>query len=51
MNKNPQNPQERYQYKTLKSKFIKVDEFDFARPGISSFESVLKLNKTFNEKR
>jgi iron complex transport system substrate-binding protein len=50
MNKNPQKPKERYQYKTLKSKFIKVDEFEFARPGINSFDAAVKLNKIFINK-
>ncbi|MBF0542751.1 MAG: ABC transporter substrate-binding protein [Nitrospirae bacterium] len=47
MNKNPQKPQDRYQFKSLKSKFLTVNELEFARPGINSFDEAVKLNKIF----
>lgn len=51
MNKDPKDPKEREQYKTLKAKFIKVDEFAFSRPGLNSFDSAIMLNKIFIEKK
>ncbi|MBF0472661.1 MAG: ABC transporter substrate-binding protein [Nitrospirae bacterium] len=47
MNKSPQKPQDRYQFKSLKSKFLSVNELEFARPGINSFDETIKLNKFF----
>ncbi len=47
MNRNPAPPKEREAFSTLKSKVIHVDEYEFARPGLNSFEAVLKLNRMF----
>ncbi len=50
MNKNPIPPEKREVLKTLKAKFIKIDERAFSRPNTLSFDNVLKLNKIFMEK-
>ncbi|KJR43090.1 iron ABC transporter substrate-binding protein [Candidatus Magnetoovum chiemensis] len=50
MNKNPKDPKERYNLKSLTSAFVKVDEYEFARPGINSFDAVIKLNGIFSLK-
>ncbi|GBE40984.1 MAG TPA: iron ABC transporter substrate-binding protein [Nitrospirae bacterium] len=47
MNKNPVPPEERPFYKSLKSKFIRINELEFARPGINAFDAAVKLNIIF----
>ncbi|NOZ69448.1 MAG: ABC transporter substrate-binding protein [Deferribacteres bacterium] len=47
MNKNPVPPGERPFYKSLKAEFIKVDELEFARPGINAFDAAVRLNRIF----
>ncbi len=49
MNKNPTVPSERPYYKSLRAKVIKVDEYEFARPGINAFQAVVDLNRIFME--
>jgi len=49
MNKNPPEPVKRPYFVSLKSRIIKVDEYEFARPGINAFEAVVKLNRIFME--
>ncbi|ADD66974.1 periplasmic binding protein [Denitrovibrio acetiphilus DSM 12809] len=48
MNKNPQPPQDREIFKTMKSEYVQVDEREFSRANSLSFENVLKLNALFN---
>ncbi len=45
MNKNPISPNKRDQLRSLKSEVLRVDELEFARPGINAFDAVLKLNR------
>ncbi|HDH12806.1 MAG TPA: iron ABC transporter substrate-binding protein [Nitrospirae bacterium] len=47
MNKNPVPPEERPFYKSLKSKFIRINELAFARPGINAFDAAVELNRIF----
>ncbi len=47
MNKNPVPPGERPFYKSLKAEFVKVDELEFARPGINAFDAAVNLNRIF----
>ncbi len=49
MNRRPIPPQERPYFRALKSIVVKVDEKEFARPGLNSFDAVLELNKVFYE--
>ena len=49
MNKKPTTPSERPYYKSLRAKVIKVDEYEFARPGINAFQAVVDLNRIFME--
>ncbi len=51
MNKKPVPPGERPFYKSLKAKFIKVDELEFARPGINAFDAAVHLNRIFRGER
>jgi len=47
MNKNPEPPGERPFYRSLKSKYIRINELEFARPGINAFDAAVKLNRIF----
>ncbi|WP_197460476.1 ABC transporter substrate-binding protein [Thermodesulfatator autotrophicus] len=47
MNRNPTPPEKRPYFKGLSAVVIKVPEFEFARPGLSSFEATIKLNRLF----
>ena len=47
MNKNPVPPGKRPFYNSLKSNFIKINELEFARPGINAFDAAVQLNRTF----
>jgi iron complex transport system substrate-binding protein len=47
MNKNPLPPEERPFYRSLRSRFIRVNELEFARPGINAFDAAVKLNRIF----
>jgi len=47
MNKNPVPPNDRNEYKRLRSRFIKVDEKKFSRANTQSFKNVKELNKLF----
>ncbi len=49
MNKNPIPPRERSYFHGLKSRFFKVDEYEFARPGLNVFDAVIELNGIFRE--
>ncbi len=49
MNKNPEHPKKREFFRSLKSRVIRVDEYEFARPGINAFDAVLELNRIFSE--
>ena len=44
MNKNPTPPKKRAYFKGLRAQTIKVNEFEFARPGLNAFEAVIHLN-------
>lgn len=44
MNKNPTPPNKRDPFKTLSSKVILVNEYDFSRPGINAFDAAIMLN-------
>ena len=50
MNKNPQPPKERSYFRSLKSATLRVDEYEFARPGINAFDAAVKLNMIFRGK-
>ncbi len=47
MNKNPVPPAERPYFRSLRSIVVKVDEYEFARPGINAFDAVVDLNRIF----
>lgn len=47
MNKNPRPPLERDYFKPLKCRVLKVNEIEFARPGINVFDAAVKLNRLF----
>ena len=47
MNKKPLPPQERLEFKTLKAKFLKVNELAYARANTHIIDAVLQLNKIF----
>jgi len=49
MNKNPLEPEKRPYFGSLKSKVVRVDEYEFARPGINAFQAVVDLNRIFLE--
>ncbi|MBU3916905.1 ABC transporter substrate-binding protein [bacterium] len=49
MNKNPTDPLKRNYFQSLKSKVIEVDQLEFTRPGLNTFDAVLKLNIIFKE--
>ncbi len=49
MNKNPQRPEDRPYFRSLKSHVVRVDEYEFARPGINAFQAVVDLNRIFQE--
>lgn len=49
MNKNPLEPKKRSYFGSLKSKVVRVDEYEFARPGINAFQAVVDLNRIFLE--
>ncbi len=49
MNRRPTPPKERPYFRALKSVVVKVDEKEFARPGLNAFDAVLELNKVFYE--
>ncbi|NOX21185.1 MAG: ABC transporter substrate-binding protein, partial [Nitrospirae bacterium] len=49
MNKNPVVPDKRPYFRSLKSRVVKVDEYEFARPGINAFQAVVDLNRIFLE--
>ncbi len=49
MNKNPLAPEKRPYFGSLKSHVVKVDEYEFARPGINAFQAVIDLNRIFRE--
>ncbi len=49
MNKNPLEPGKRPYFGSLKSKVVRVDEYEFARPGINAFQAVVDLNRIFLE--
>ncbi len=51
MNKKPVPPGERPFYKSLKAKFVRVNEFEFARPGINAFDAAVELNRIFRGAR
>jgi iron complex transport system substrate-binding protein len=47
MNRNPVPPGERSFFRSLKSRFIRLDELEFARPGINAFDAAVELNRIF----
>ncbi|WP_457756386.1 ABC transporter substrate-binding protein [Thermodesulfatator indicus] len=47
MNRNPVPPKERPYFKSLSAVVVKVPEIEFARPGLNSFDAVIKLNSLF----
>jgi len=49
MNKNPDNPASRPEYKSISPKYIHVNEYDFSRANTTSFKSVLFLNRAFSD--
>jgi len=49
MNKNPLEPERRSYFGLLKSRVVRVDEYEFARPGINAFQAVVDLNRIFLE--
>ena len=49
MNKNPQPPLDRDYFKPLKCRVLKVEEIEFARPGINVFDAAVKLNRLFTD--
>jgi|Deesub1362B_J571_1020462.scaffolds.fasta_scaffold00010_7 iron complex transport system substrate-binding protein len=49
MNKNPEPPKNRNFFRSLKSRVIKVNEYEFARPGLNAFDATVKLNRIFQE--
>jgi iron complex transport system substrate-binding protein len=49
MNKNPVPPGKRAYFSALRSKVIRVNEFEFARPGINAFSAVVQLNRILEE--
>jgi iron complex transport system substrate-binding protein len=49
MNKNPESPEKREYFHALKSRVVKVDEYEFARPGLNAFDAVLELNRILKE--
>lgn len=48
MNKNPMPPQDRNEYKGLKSEYVKVEESEFSRANTTAFKNVKFLNNVFN---
>lgn len=50
MNKNPSKPKSRPQLRSLTGTEIRVNEFEFARPGINAFDAVVELNSIFISK-
>ncbi len=49
MNKNPEYPKNREFFRSLKSRVIRVNEYEFARPGLNAFDAAVQLNKIFQE--
>lgn len=49
MNRNPVPPKKRPYFKGLESRVIRVDEHEFARPGLNAFSAAVKLNRIFFE--
>ncbi|RME64627.1 MAG: iron ABC transporter substrate-binding protein, partial [Nitrospirae bacterium] len=47
MNRNPIPPRERPYFSALKAKTLKVDEKEFARPGLNVIDAILRLNRLF----
>ncbi len=49
MNKNPEDPKKREFFHSLKSRVVRVDEYEFARPGLNAFDAVLELHRILKE--
>jgi len=49
MNKNPIKPDKRPYFGSLRSRVVRVDEYEIARPGINAFLAVVDLNRIFLE--
>jgi cobalamin transport system substrate-binding protein len=51
MNQKPTPPAERGQYRLLKADYLQVDQLEYSRANIRSFDNVLKLNSYFKERQ
>lgn len=47
MNKNPRHPRQRSVFTHLNSLVIEVDQLQFTRPGLNTFDAVLELHQVF----